>query len=460
MTRDRSLYAAVSALVCAFLLMRYGHFIELSGDFVQHFTLVNEIMTHGYRRPDAPLATMGTYPDGAHWMAAVLGWIVGSGLVAIVLITIAAAYGCYLLLLELVGKDSPIKIALAALAFVALAGTHSLIGWEISVNYFWPQLVNNLALLGALLALARMQGAWTQAGLVFAVGTLAMFVHALASLQLFACGLTWLSFAAFSAWREQKRFPVRIVAACAALLVGAGANLLFHPAFRAIVKAAENNGYLEFGYSHVLPVVVLCGLIGVAALLRARERIAMILGCAGIATAALAFLQYLALRLGHAGSDYAVKKHMFMLVTLAAVNVVRIIGDWKSAKWSFGWLAAPLLAGIGAFHVLAGLNAPVVPVLRALDYARHAAQFDLPGFVPGNAVAADSTQPPMINFMISATAFAHPVDLKAYQWLSGADPTTDATYAMVRRTPEIDAKCGRKFGEAADYVVVEAACLK
>jgi hypothetical protein len=459
MTQDRLPYVIVSALACAFLLVRYGHYIELSGDLVQHYLLVNEIMTHGFRRPNTQMGIMSIYPDGAHWIAAVLGWVGGSGFVAIILVTIASVFLCYLLLLELVGKDSPVKMALAVLTFWVLGRTHSLIGWEISVNYFYSQLVDDVVLLGTLLVLPKINGTWRQAGFVFTVGTLAMFVHALISLQILACGLFLLFYQAATVWRRERRFQANMVAALVALSIGALAILKFHPSFQAMRQAAETDGYLEFIYSEVIPVILLCGAIAAAALWRSRTKLDTVLGCAGVATVLLALAQYVALHFEHAGSNYAVKKHMFVVVTLAAVNVIRILGGIWETRWNFGWLAAPVLAGVGAFYVLAGFNTPVTPTLRALEYANHAAKFELPGFQPDNTVSADKSLPPMINFMISMTAFQHPVHVEDYQWIYGADPTVGATYAMVRRTPEIDAKCDKKWGETTDYVVVESVCL-
>lgn len=458
--QQRTAFIAAAVAIGIWLLIRYGPFIELSGDFVQHFMLVDEIMKHGMRRPDTQMGIMSIYPDGAHWIAAVVGWIGGSGLVAIVLVTIGAVFASYLLLLELIGKDSPVKIALAIAAFLLLAWTHSLIGWEVSVNYFWPQLVDDVVLLSMLLLLACISDAWQRAALVFMVGALAMFVHALIALQILACGLTIIGWSGVVAWRESRRLPVGMAAALSALGIGALAIVALHPSFRAMRQAADNDGYLEFGYSAVLPVILLCGAIGCAALWRGRDRLDTVIACAGVATVLLAVAQYVALHMNHAGSNYAVKKHMFVVVTLAAVNVVRMLGDWKPTSWRLGWLASPVLAGLASFHILAVFNTPVAPVLRALTYAEHAAQFELPGFVPGNTVSTAKDMPPMINFMISMTAFQHPVRLEDYQWLYGADPAIGAAYAMVRRTPEIDEKCGKKFGEAADYVVVEAACLQ
>lgn len=454
----------VALAVGAALLVHFGRFIELSGDFVQHFMLVDEIMKHGYRRAGAAnLGGMAVYPDGAHWIAAVIGWIGGSGLVAIVLMTVAAVYASYLLILELAGRHSPISMALCAGAFWWLASTGSLVGWEVSTNYFFPQLVADVALLGVLVWLARAADTWRIAAVIVAAGALAMFVHALISLQILAVGMTFLAYRAGSDWYRAKRPPVEQIAWLVVVAVGAALILKFHPSFLAMRKLAENNGYLEFSYSNVQTVVLICAAIGAMNLwMHFRGKgtaVDGVLGCASLATAALALLQYAVLNLEHVGSEYAVKKHMFVVVTLGALNVVRLIAQrFDGVRWPIGWLVAPLMAGYASTVVLTGFNTPVLPVIQAINYANHVATFDLPDV--SNVVDADSSQPPMINFMISASAFQQPFGVKQTKWIYGADPTVDAMYAMVRRTPEIDARCKDRFGESATYVVVAPGCLK
>lgn len=457
-------YYLISALIGGALLIHFGRFIELSGDFVQHFMLVDEIMKHGYRRAGAAnLGGMAVYPDGAHWIAAVIGWIGGSGLVAIVLMTVAAVYVSYLLVLELVGRDSPIAMVLCAAGFVWLASTGSLIGWEVVINYFFPQLLDDVVLLGVLLWLSRSAGTWRQAVVIVAVGALAMFAHALIALQILAAGMTFLAYQAVSDWYRSKRPPVAQIACLAAVCVGVAFILLHHPSFLAMRKLAENNGYLEFSYTSIQTIVLLCAAAGALNLwMHFRGKGAAVdgvLGCASLATAILALLQYAVLNLEHAGSEYAVKKHMFIVLTLGALNVVRLLTQrFDGVRWPIGWIVAPLMAAYASTVVLAGFITPVLPVIQAINYANNVAAYDLPDV--SNVVDADSSQPPMINFMISTSAFQQPFGAKQTKWIYGADPTVDAKYAMVRRTPEIDAKCTVRFGESATYVVVAPDCLK
>ncbi|WP_438394133.1 hypothetical protein [Caballeronia sp. DA-9] len=463
-TTPRVPYYLLASLVGIALLMDFGRFIELSMDFVQHFMLVDEIMKHGERRPEVQIGIMSIYPAGAHWLAAVGGWIGGSGLVAIVLISIASVYVSYLLVLELVGKDSPVNLVLVAVAFILLAHTHSLIGWEVVLNFFYSQQVADVLLLMTLGTLARMTNVWARAFIVLVVGVVSMWVHALIAIQILGCGLLLMFYEGVRAWHA-GRSPVVIARALGITGAGTVLILLFHPSFKAMRAAAETNGYVQFSYSFTLVAATVCGAIALLALWRnfsgrSLSEVDAVLGCAGLATAILAVVQYIVLHVMHAGSDYAVKKHMFVVVTLAMINGVRFVGDRWPRPWRYGWLAAPVLAGFAAFHILEPFSVPVVPVLRAIEYANHVAQFDLPGFRPGNTVSYDKELSPEINLMISNTSFQHPFGDKQTVWLNGGDPTVDAQYVMVRRSPEIDARCKDRFAESATYVMVMPDCMK
>jgi hypothetical protein len=105
----------------------FGRYIHTgSFDLVQHYLLVDEIIKHGGIRTEAcqRMGAIAIYPPAAHWMAAIISWIGGSGLVGIILVTIASLYFCYL-----IGANAPANILIFALAFLLLRFTRSQIGW-------------------------------------------------------------------------------------------------------------------------------------------------------------------------------------------------------------------------------------------------------------------------------------------------------------------------------------------
>jgi hypothetical protein len=465
----RSTQAVLGLSILAFLMFWFGRYIQTgSFDLVQHYLLVDEIMKHGGILPDAPqrMGAMAFYPPAAHWMAAVIGWIGGSGLVGITLVTIASLYFCYLIIAHLVGAHAPANIVLLTLAFLVLRFTRSQIGWEVVANFFYPQLVADVAYFGVLLWVANCRDIWKQALAFLLTGALTMWIQPLIAIHVLAAGCVLMGFQFLEMWRNKPLHRVPKAILLVLFGVVSAAIILLHPEFRIMREISANDGYLVFGYNQVLLVAILCGAIGVINLLRRLagrgEYVDAVLGCAVVAATLLAILQFTLLKLNNDGSAYAVKKHMFIVCTLGMMNAVRLIAAYlplSKYKLSPGWIA-PVFAAFASFFVLKGFATPVAPIVNALAYANHAASFDLPDFTPGNTVADDSSLPLMGNVMISLTAFQHSFDATAISWQRGASIKEGAPYAMVMRTPYIDKICSDRLAENQNYTIVKPTCLK
>jgi len=450
--------------VAAFLMIWFGKFFPVSGDLTAHYLLVDEIMKHGGVRPGSPpnVGIMAAYPPAAHWLAAVVGWIGGSGLVGMVLVSITSVFAAYLLIGHLLGAASPVRMALFLALFALLLPSRSLIGWEVLENFFYPQLLADVVYLAVLLWLAKVADTWEQAALILTVGTLTMWIQPVVAVHIFAAGLTLIAFLALQRWVSTKKVPAKDLLILAIAAAASVAAILLNPAFQSIRINANHDGYLEFGYSHMLWVAVACGAVGALSLvsqLRGRgERVDAVLGSACIAATVLVFLQWAILRLSGDGSLYAVKKHMFIVFTLGAMNAVRLIASflptWRLSAFR---LAVPVIAGLVSWAALSGFNTPVEPVVRAIDYANNAADMRLPPFTPGNTVVRDRAQPALVNWMISLSSFEHPFNTVPAE---GEKINAEAQYAMVRRSRAIDKNCHRRYAESAVYVVVESACLR
>lgn len=453
-----------------FLMFRFGRYIQTgSFDLVQHFLLVDEIMRHGGVRPlPVPnLQTMALYPAASHWLAAIVGWIGGSGLVGITLVSVFSIYVSYLLLISLAGSEAPATKLLFAAAFFALASTHSQVGWEVVTNFFYPQLVAGLIYLLTLFWLSKLTRPVEQAVVVLLSGTAVMWVQPLIAVHILAAGLVLTTFHVVVAWNAVNIPRYRTIVLLLAQAAISIAIIALHPAFRLMRSISANNGYLEFGYQHVIPVIVFCALIAAInlgrALKRRGSRVDAILGSALLAASALAIVQFALLKLHNDGSAYAVKKHMFLVETLGIVNSVRIIGGYLPSliRYKSGIdLISPLLAAGMSFVILRGFNVAVAPVVNALAYANHVAAFEFPGYAPGNTVTDSSSLPLMANVMVSLTAFQHPFDATAIGWQGGASIKESGKYAMVDRTPYIDTICPERFAEDQQYVIVQPGCLK
>jgi hypothetical protein len=451
---------SIASAILAVLVAHFARFIPLKGDLVAHFLLVNEIMEYGAVRPYpvANLSAMALYPPGSHWLAAIVGWIGGSGLVGIVIVSITSLYAVYLMILWLVGRDKPVALLTFAVMFAALTWTKAQIGWEISGNFFYPQLVGDVLLFATLIWLSK-QSHWEQAALVVLMGAIAMFVQPLVALHILAAGTALGVWNGIERWRDEKRMPRAEFAAALIIIVAAALLLVFHPSFRAMRQISEHDGELTIGFGHPMIMAMICALLGCVNLWRRYARHASyldaVVGSAAVASVGIMLLQFLAMHVAGAGSEYAIKKHIFIVLTLGVINAARLIGDRSTLTWRFGWAALPLLAGVGSALVLTGFDTPVRPVLRAIAYAKNATAYEIPSYVPGEIVDVDNSQSPLVNLMVTMGVFEH-----RYLWFGGEDATKGAALAMVRRNPEIDANCTQRFAEGSDYVIVPPACLK
>lgn len=459
-----------SICILSLLIFRFGPYIQgNSYDLVQHFLLVDEIMKHGgVRPPPIPnLTTMALYPPASHWMAAAIGWIGGSGLVGISLITIVSVYLIYLMVVRLVAADAPTATLLFLAVFLALRFTRSQVGWEVVGNFFYPQLVADVAYFAILLWASNHREIPKQVLAMSLTGIVTMWIQPLVAIHILASGCVLLAFQYAESWKNNSSALTRNGFYLVVFIAVSISAVLLHPAFRIMREISANDGDLEFRYGNVIVVSVLCAAVGLFNLWRrwtARAGfVDLILGSAVVAAAGLSMLQFLLLVVHGDGSSYAVKKHMFIVFTLGIMNAVRALARLfpRARKQpAFTGMMAPLVAGVMSFFVLRGFNTPVAPIIDAMNYANHAASFDLPDFVPGNTVADDPSLPRLANVMISLSAFQHPFNATAITWLRGASMRTGTEFVMVPHDADLAAACGARFAESATYVIVEQACLK
>jgi hypothetical protein len=450
-------------IVVALLALLARH-VLLTGDMVLHFILVDEIMKHGGVQPGSYLTqlVMPTYPQASHWLAAIVGWSSGSGFVGIIVVSILSIYVSYLMIIRLVGAALPVNLLLFTAAFALLAHTHSLIGWEVVVNWFYPQLVADVIYFASLLWLSKKAPIWQQALFVPLVGAATMWVQPLVAVHIFAAGATLIAFLLTEEWHRESKFPARTALYLLLLVTLCALVSALHPSLRVMRTVAMNNGYLEFSYSTILLVAMVCAGIGIVNLWRhfsgRAEYVDAVLGSAVAAATLLAIAQFVALQMLGEGSDYAVKKHMFIIVTLGAINAVRILGSLtkpSARREVIGKYAAPILAATATIVILKPFKTPVAPILEAQVFAIDAAKSDVPGFRPGNTVADDMSIPFLANYMISLTALQHPLTTALTE-----NPRQDAKLVMIRRNPDTDQICEQRLYESKTHAIVDAACLK
>jgi hypothetical protein len=458
----------LGASILSFLVFWFARYIQTSSfDLVQHLLLVDELSKHAGVMPGAfeRIGAMALYPPAAHWMATIIGWIGGSGLVGISIVSIISVYLCYVLIICLVGAGSLARVLVLTIAFAILMFTHSLIGWEVVENYFYPQLVADVVYFGALLWALNNRESWKQTAAFLLTGLATMWIQPLVAVHILAAGCTLAAFQLCNRWSESKFVRGQNAANLVAMVIGAAVVVYTNPAFKVMRQISGNDGYLVFGYNATLLVALICAAIGAWNLRRywigKGEYADAILGSAVLAAVGLVVLQFALLKLHGDGSDYAIKKHMFIVLTLGMMNAARLITShyWGNKDSLNAGLITPVFAGIASVFALQGYTTPVAPIVNALAYANNAAQYQLADFKPGNTISDDGALPLMGNVMVTLTAFQHPFDARAISWLRGAAIKGGAEYVMMRRTPYIDKICESKLSETGGYVVVSPSCL-
>lgn len=465
--RAIGLTVAVTSLII--LLFHYGRFFQNgSPDLIQHYRLINELMSRGTIAPDAysRIGLMALYPFIAHWMAALIGWIGGSALVGITLICIVSAFVAYCIILLLL-SESPVALIIFLIGFALMRKTASLIGWEIVGNFFYPQLVGDTLYLFALLCLTKEKHLACQAMTFIFLGALAMWLQPLNAVHIMATGCVLVALQGIRRWHERGKFPTEYALAGLCVFVAAAAVTLRHPVFEVMRKIASNNGDLGFGFQHIMVVVWIFFIVSICNAWRYSFRGAqsadLVLCAAGIASCLLAIMQFTLWKLHGDGSLYAVKKHMFIVVTIGLMNVSTLVAALVNSNIRIRWprptVVVPIIAAFLSTFVLHGFSEPIGPTEHALRSATHIASYDFDNLKPGNTVAFDTSLPILSNALVSVIAFHHPFDANEYRWWYGTKITEGAQYAMVRRNPTLDKNCPTQYARTVDYELIDSSCL-
>jgi hypothetical protein len=467
---DARFYLLACVLLAALLTAFGGKFFDTSVDIAAHYSLADEIMKHGGLRPERMQSLGGgmeIYPRATHYLAAAVGWFCGSALVGLQLVSITAIYLIYFFIMRLVSANGALGSIVFAAIFVILSRTRAEIGWEVVGNYFYPQLVGTAVFFAMLYWLSRNEKAdpFWRVAVVAAAGIITIWLHALPALHILAAGAGLAVFTAFQEWVETRKPDPRSLAAAALMVLSAGLIVALHPTLRVWAAISRNDGYLAFtfGLGWIPVVLAIAGGLGAFNLYRrlrgAGSYVDAVLGSAVLASAGLMTIQYAALHMFGAGTPYAVKKHMFIIVTLGGMNAARLIIEtvgrsFDRVTWQY---AVPVAAAFATAWTLWGIGKPVGPTLQALRYADELASSGLPDFKPGSVVYAETSAPPMSRFLVSVGALQYMIAAPAFTLLT--DEVPPAKYVMLQNTPGIEQACPERFGETAAFVAVPRACL-
>ena len=463
----RSLPAVLHGVALTVLFVLLGStMVSMSVDLAAHYQLTHEIMSHGFIRPDATeLGPMLMYPPLSHWIAAVVGWLTGSGLVALWLISITAIYLGYVAILHALGSDGDLGgIVIFAITFAALKSSHALLGQEVIGNFFYPQLIATVFYLAALsFAICRKLPLKHIVVLTAAAAPVLFWTQPLVAMHLATAAIVFLAADGICIYRRQCQIEPLILFSIPVLALEVFL-LTQLPKVAALMSYASNNGALEFNFprhAYAIPFAI-CTAISLANLALGMRSwpdgyARRIFGSAGTAAGALSFLQLLALVGFGAGSPYAVKKHGFLIVTLGAANLAQLIGGLlprRENKPLVTYLAI-ILAFAGTLSICRTRSwANVADVIAASRFADHYAQTS-PQFEPNTVSSAISSFHPTLNLLISWVSFDRDWNQTA-QYYGKIDPT--ARYVLIERQALAAQSCA--VAENSHYAIAPPSCIK
>ncbi|EPM71016.1 hypothetical protein A584_10835 [Pseudomonas syringae pv. theae ICMP 3923] len=313
-----------------------AHHYALAYRIAENFNLINS--------NDPTLGEMNYYPRLSHIVAAIVGWPMHStflGLHIVSLLSLAAIWGAFIYMLNTLPRRvaTASTLTLVLLLVVNRYTFHfDVHGGEIVGNYFYSQLVGQaVAILSMAVAVFLEVRKGRSTAYVFLIGVIAINtgVHLLPTLELLGLLGGLVLFNAYSDFLDKK---LSIPAAIASLLIPVVAlgGVVLNPAFSSMRKISENDGTLSFlNITYPTGIATLCvlGIILSVVLLTLHVKNKPMLGYPAVkylalyggAVSCLCLLQMVLVKYGM-GSDYAVKKYVYGIVTHLFVSLAILIG--------------------------------------------------------------------------------------------------------------------------------------
>ncbi len=470
-------------------------------DLARHYQLVYWIEKHHTipATPTPALGEMAGYPPGAHIPAAIVGWILRSPLLGLQVITflgvtaIWAAIGALLCMFPGFKRWSALSVMMVILVVTAEIGPLKvqLTGFEIIANFFYSQIVGEaLFWLVAAFVVWGMRSDFSYRLLAWPTAVCALVcteIHVVPAIQLLVLlGIVSLR-ELIRRFRSDKDpgltkyvFPVVLPAATATLF-------LFSPGFRVMQQGSGSDGVLEVPYINgalgaaLLALVVLVVAAGLLAwsLRRPTSRPGAVVTsgiCFIAASIAIpCILQFALLTLGGAGAPYAVKKYVFGLFTVLALELCALAAAATPVRLSASPEQPRQRSVLGIVGTVAAVGCVVVvsawslfdrpsalQTMQTVAVERQVGDYALLiGHVPGkqNYAFALPESPPTVDYMFSTTWLG--VLPSQDSWTEGFPAFSSRTGFVLTTDGSIYGvpKC-RVFGPQTRVVVVNGQCVK
>jgi hypothetical protein len=343
--------------------------LSLSGDYGTHNAWINDIL-HGR-------LNFG-YPPLVYWLSAGVTKIVGSSVVAMNIITIISLVTVLAGFLFIVSRTGVINATITVFIFFLIylyLPNLPILGFEVVGNYFFSELVGTAYLVLGLLVFLLWRGVF-EYKLVFSI----IFLFVGYSIYPIPVLVFYGATAVFLFLEFSREGINKLCAWGLYVLVGAGL-FLSNPSTLAIVKVAQNNGWLSFyllthspvdigkmGIAFIFFPLLLAGLVAIFLFKKGQkgiqDRAFVLINSVLLAVSGLAAFQFMLYKLGHS-NPYSVKKYFFILGSFFLIELIYLLtraiffllqkkGVWAKSpavkQWTPIIIFAPLLVGVLYFH--------------------------------------------------------------------------------------------------------------
>ena len=338
-------------LLSFFVFFNIDSLWSVSVDLAHHYALAYRISEQWWLTAyqDPTLGEMNFYPRGSHVIAAIIGAVFNSTFIGIQLTTLSSIAVIWLSILVIL-NSMPRRIAnVALLSFFILFLINAFIfhldvhGDEVMTlleeqydNFFYSQLVAHAFLYLSLIFsmhIEKKHGALLAVVSLVPIMLFIATIHLLPAVQILGLigGISAIKI--FTTYKNREDFGKIKIAIAAIIPIASTIGLVFHPSFSAMRTIAKNNGGLELhNISYPIGIITLSILVLITSFVlfvqwaRRKDNIieAKYLAIYGVAASAMCMLQY-ALTYYDMGSDYAVKKYGFSLLTVMLIQLSMLV---------------------------------------------------------------------------------------------------------------------------------------
>jgi hypothetical protein len=400
----------IVAVTVAAVLLAFGqHYYSWSIDLAFHYSLARNIAeSWALPHEEAYLGYMGSYPPVAHLFAAIVGSFLGSTMLGMTSAALGAVVGIYIFLLSMMRFNRRDAAVFAYIIFccsvISLRRHNVFFGGEIIGNFFFAQVIGVFLSFAAYYAITAVKGSLTQGILTVCTTYLLGWVYPLAQVYLATSCFSFIALSGLQEVLSYRALKTPTVISLSLLLVGLPLAIARHPTFRLMASAAQDNagyvGSLSAG-SVVGCAIALLFVAGILFVFLLRGNLDLVnpirFVALAVAVACSGILQWIVLRFFGNGSEYAVVKHGFGIVTLLVASIAVLL----ASRLRFSSFAIttkrnsplPLLLAAATSFVLVFVvfpaGRPIRPMLDDIDFAKRVSTRDPGGELLGATVVLD-----------------------------------------------------------------------